>query len=477
MDSPTRERVLKIEENAQKKSYLVNHPTKNELSKMNEIIYDFIIKNKRIVLGGSAINAILKNNGKEGIYPTKLETLNDIYDVEFFSTTPIDDIHFLCDLIFDAGFEQVFGDEAIHKNTYTIRYFSIGVCDITYMPANLYPFIPRKVIDKVTYCSPHFLMVDFYRARSNPTNSFWNLSKFMERQYLIKQSYPEFTIKKDCTKDNFKNLSIAENICHHLGSELLPDDIFIPIGTYATNIMLDSSTHSDDKRFPVKILRMICFDLRKGLEKAKSAIEKIGNKMDISITEAKWTEYVPFFEYYGDSLSCSLSINGKLQEVLRLYSNRDRCLPTINYNGLQMPSFDVIIVFWYYIWIRDLVEKTKISTAPCAIAHLLEVQRLEETNAVKGGKKRRKKKDKQAKSKENISKLNPLFQTLRETCIGEEDHFLSARSLERSKKKQEGKLPIYRYNPLNGKRSPGKYIFENISGNPIINQSKHKYLN
>ena len=98
------------------------------------IIKKFIIEKKRKIYGGYALHLLLLEKNKSTIIYEE----NDIYDIDFYSPEPIIDLKELCDKIYAAGFKPVLGQEAQHKETYSVYVNYQLYCDITYMPNNIY---------------------------------------------------------------------------------------------------------------------------------------------------------------------------------------------------------------------------------------------------------------------------------------------------------------------------------------------------
>ena len=83
---------------------------------MYDIIKLYIKEKKRKVYGGFGLNMLLVDkNPKYALYDD-----SDVPDIDFYSPEPLVDLVILCDKIFEAGFKPVIGQEAMHKETYSI---------------------------------------------------------------------------------------------------------------------------------------------------------------------------------------------------------------------------------------------------------------------------------------------------------------------------------------------------------------------
>jgi hypothetical protein len=456
MERNQRARLEAVEQAARVRKFETKAPKKADVERIRGIILAFVKTKQRKMYGGAAMHVLLREDGNPdgGIYEDDPATMDDVYDYEFYSPVPLPDLHALCDTIFDAGYPQVSGAEAFHENTFTIQYFHVRLCDITYVPANIYPFVPTSRVGGVAYVDPAFMMIDFYRQRANPVNSYHRLAKVMERQLLVQRKYPEFSVKQACASEAIfsKKLTARSDFCHELADALFRHDtttatdadLFVPVCEYATNIYLDVGAGKDPRRFPLTTLRAVCFDLRRGKQRVDAFLAARG-------LAGEWKEYVPFFQYYGRSIGClvRLTPSGSAHQFVRLYDNRRQCVPYVRHDDLLLPSFDYLVMFWYFMWLREKVLRDKRPTAaPCAIAMLHE-------------------------SMADVMACDtphpPLFETLRLDCVGHEPGMLANVSETRQKRSQEGKRVVYRYTPAAGKKPPQPRLFPNSSGNEIIN--------
>ena len=125
-------------------------PTIDEISKVQKIVSNFIKKKKRKVYGGFALNLLLSNKNPDyAIYDE-----NDTPDIEFYSPKPLDDLIELCDLLHEEGYKYVMGQEAHHKETYSIFVNYQLYCDISYMSSNIYNKVRYIQIDGYNLIHP-----------------------------------------------------------------------------------------------------------------------------------------------------------------------------------------------------------------------------------------------------------------------------------------------------------------------------------
>src|SRR5271168_4672680 len=112
----------------------------NDIDKAFKIVQDFIIENKRILYGGLCLDINLKMSGHEGIYAEDAIPDYDIMSPDFYS-----DSNLLAKLLYDAGLPNISSINASHFNSRRVRVNFITVCDISYVPPNIFDKVPRVV--------------------------------------------------------------------------------------------------------------------------------------------------------------------------------------------------------------------------------------------------------------------------------------------------------------------------------------------
>jgi ribosomal protein S18 acetylase RimI-like enzyme len=156
------ERVLdntkRFEDYAEKNSW--NY---NDIERALDIVHKFILKKKRIIYGGMAIDLALKAKGHKGIYKE-----DAVPDYDFQSPCFYEDSNELADILLKAGFKNVSSINAIHVSTRRVRIDFISIADITYVPAVIYNSIPTINYKGLRVVHPSFQRLDFHRAMCTP---------------------------------------------------------------------------------------------------------------------------------------------------------------------------------------------------------------------------------------------------------------------------------------------------------------------
>jgi hypothetical protein len=449
-------------------------PTMSDIKRMEKIANDFLIKKRRKVYGGTALNAVLSNiDRKIGFYNEEI----DIPDIDFYSPHPIPDLIELCNLYADAGFKPVSGQEAQHQGTYKIFVDLVNIVDISYVPANIYNRIPFIEINKIVYTHPSFMAIDYLRVITDPITSWFRFEKVFKRFNLLLDKFPfknsnqplKMPILKlnDSDKDMTKNL--LNKILHFL---ILHNSSCIVSGFYYYNLCVEESkiNKSHIKSVNIPYYDVITSQFRSdGLELLEE-LKKISDKISV-------IEYYPFFQFMGQRAV----ILYKDTPLIVLYNNFKRCVPykriiykdfannKIGKNNelINIASFpqNLLLLQTLYMYYRTNEDSTMMNVYQTMISHLIEMRNYYFKS-----------------TKKNIFS-DTIFQEFILNCTGEtidparEKFFRIA-----EKKKQKRGSYTFKYEPLTKRISPDlvKYQFPNTSGNAVNNEKNlqlHEKIN
>ena len=103
-----------------------------EITKIIQIVEDFIKIKKLICYGGTAINNILPS--EDQFYNKEVE----IPDYDFYTTNALQDAKELADIYYKKGFTDVEAKSGQHHGTYKVFVNYIPVADITNLPTEIY---------------------------------------------------------------------------------------------------------------------------------------------------------------------------------------------------------------------------------------------------------------------------------------------------------------------------------------------------
>jgi hypothetical protein len=207
-----------------------------EMKKINSILLAFIKKNKCIVYGGTAINAILPKNDQFYEYDFELP------DFDFFSPDAMKIAKELAD-VYSRNFTEVEARSGIHAGTFKVFVNNYSIADITYLHPELYNSIIKSAIKRngIMYAPPNFLRQSMYFELSHPISDVSRWEKVLTRLNLLNKNYP--VVSKKCevqrhfasTKDEEKIFAIVHNC-------LIKNDVVF-IGGYA-NALYSTYTKS-----------------------------------------------------------------------------------------------------------------------------------------------------------------------------------------------------------------------------------------
>lgn len=221
------------------------------------IVKEFIRENKRILYGGIAINALLKQKEK----PIYKDT--DFPDYDFYSPDSVKDAYIIANKIYDAGFKYVRIIPAIHSGTVRVQIdFKIIVADITFLPEKYLDVLSKKNIDGLWYTDENVLKITLYQTLGS-INDIYRWKKDYNRIRLLEEFYPIIegdTVTKDpkITKKpsntalgggTFKKLFLNLN-------EIIGPDNYCITGKLAYTIIksyVEGTNKGTNKGFPIEI--------------------------------------------------------------------------------------------------------------------------------------------------------------------------------------------------------------------------------
>lgn len=444
-------------------------PKIEEIEQVYKIIKDFIIEKKRKVYGGFALNLLLKDKDpKLAIYDDFELTQADI---EFYSSTPMDDLVELCNRIFEAGFKPVTGQEAQHKETYSIFVNYRLYCDITYIPNNINRKSRFIILDNMNLIHPWFMMIDYFRMFTDPLTSYWRLEKHFERYKRVEKTYPLPLIPKPLSLSGYKNKGISETmnlIFEYISSK----QSVLLTGFYVYNYYLYQSDYrKNNKNYEYINIPYLEAYSTNYIQDGLDLLEFIKTIPDGKKVIHK--EYFPFFQFYGYNTVVYYKDGKELIPILYLYSNNKRCIP---YKQVDYIKFDNLNKNNPKL---DTSKKINIGCFDHNILHTLIILvkvRIDDDNdwndilykLINGYVTFRN--YFLETTKKNIYD-DTIFQGFVLDCMGETILPDREKRLMIEMKKKLGKPYMFKYDPSVSK-PPGKYTFANSSGNEITKESQ-----
>jgi len=446
-------------------------PKIDEIEKVYKIIKDYIIEKKRKVYGGYALNMLLTSKDKKlALYD---ETDIKTADIDFYSSDPLVDLGALCNKIYAAGFKPVIGQEAQHKETYSIFVNYRLYCDITYMPNNIYRKARFVQLDEFTVIHPWFMMIDYFRMFTDPMISYWRLEKHFERYMRIQRTYPLPLIQKPLALSSYKDKGISEAM-NMIFDFITEKESVLMTGFYVYNYYLHCSDYRKyNKNYDyVNMPYLEAYStnyVKDGLDIAdfvKNLPESLSSRITL-------TEYFPFFQYYGYNFVLYYNDGTDAVPILYFYSNNKRCIP---YKQVDYIKFDNLNKTKPVV---DTKKKINIGCFDHNILHALIILvkvRVDDDSDwndilykhINGLVTFRN--YYLEKRKETIY-FDSVFQGFVIDCMGETIAPDREKRMVIEARKKLGKPYVYKYDPSISK-NPGHYKFMNSSGNQITKESQ-----
>jgi hypothetical protein len=456
-------------------------PTKKEMDEVTKLIMKFVQNKKRKIYGGFALNLLLLDtNPADAIYKGKEDP-----DIDFYSPEPIEDVIELCNILFDAGYKYVIGNEGLHKETYKIFVNFQPYVDISYINKHLYNRLPYKEIKGTYLIHPMFMMIDYFRVFTDPIFSFWRLAggKALKRYQLLQKNFP-FPINKkplafpylSSTKDktlvsdpNYKSLlSEVESLIQNNSSIMVS-------GNYAYNYYLKSSMildNDNDKNKIFNLLRIDDYEITtdKFADISTNFLKKLKEKYANIWSDIKTVEYYPFTQFWGHNIQFLY----KDKPFLRIFDNYHRYLPYkklgfIDFRSdslqksdnktIQLATFNVTLMMglMYIIYYRTNQNKDMVDQYYILCGHLMQIKKyfLDKFN-------------------KSIFDKTP-FEDFTVECIGNGVTPDRERRVMCEEKRKLKKPCLFVYNPNTKKiTAESNYKFANTSGNAVRKEQNVK---
>ena len=440
----------------QKKNVVIEPFRKDTLVAM-KIVTDFIIEKGRIIYGGIAQNEFIKLKNKDDAFYK--EDSQEIPDYDIYSPEPIKDLVFLVNKLYDNGFTQVHGREAVHEGTYTIILDRITgpILDIHYVWNPHYNNIPKKKIGNFYYADPEFMMIDMYKICTDPLLSFdFRIEKVFKRTSLLEQLYPIKADRNNFNKKIFNNMNDKiKNIINKIVTEYVSNNTTVIIsGIYCYNFYAQQVNKNN--MVNLDHLTLVTDNIYRVCDQILNILIKLNLKDDISTVI-----YHPFFETFDKKIQ----IKYKDTVIVEIFGNMGRCIPYITHKdksnlNINFISFHGLLLHFYGCLFMYKYNKkyNKLDFFKNIIYNLYETR------------------NNYLKSKKLTGLEEGIFAELIVDCRFKTE---DARLKQDKKIKQnikKGKAAMFTYRPSQKKMNESnlpQFIFNNTSGN-IINSANSK---
>ena len=438
--------IDKIKDDAAKEFKTLYEPTIKETSDIYTSIKNYIKRKGRIAYGGFAQNLLVMNKNPEESFYKIIEgafyNWPDISDIEFYSTSPIEDMIELTEELYSIGYNNIEGSEGIHSDTYKIFVNFLNYCDITYIPTNINNNIPIIEIEGIKCAHPHFMMVDTYRILTDPMTSYWRVDKSINRFQKLIKYYPIDQINAN-KKIDFK--SNDQLILKLIRKKIVQKTKLIVVGFAAYNYYAKKDSESIFLN-NIPYYELISTNLVKD---SKDIFNAFNKKFPRKVTTK---EYYPFFSFFDNKIEYYIDN----QLVLRLFGNNERCI-VYKYSDKKKThfgTFNLVMMYMYFNYFFYYVNRDKYNTELYSglIAKFYNLRN-------------------KYLDFHNITVLDKSpFQDFTLKCYGVPKDPIRSSRLESLQKKKQGKKMKFRYGPSGKPGKAPEFSFSNISGNQILNE-------
>jgi hypothetical protein len=221
-----RDSVDKIEESSKKK--VAQSPI---ITKIIEVLENFLRKKQLMCYGGTALNNILPK--KDQFYDKNTE----VPDYDFYSPNALEDAKELADIYSDLGYDDVEAKAGMHHGTFKVQVHFIPIADITQMEKKLFFSVKKEAIkiNGILYAPANLLRLNVYKELSRPEGEVARWEKIFKRLSLLNKHYPIKKQRCDSVKfmrDFEGNQELASTLYEFVKKSII-DQGLIFFGGYA----------------------------------------------------------------------------------------------------------------------------------------------------------------------------------------------------------------------------------------------------
>lgn len=334
------ERLGDLEKAAEQQRNVRMSPTLETMLPAAEIVLKHVIKHKRKIYGGMAVNlAILEKSPKDAIY-----SRTQWPDIDFLTPEPTQDIESICKELLAAGYTKINAHAAVHGATVKVHLQNsiLEAADITYCWSRNYNKIPTMVTKEgVHYVSPSFQCIDMYKIFVDPVFSWNKIENNIKRATLIEKLYllrPFPSLKQQFVSKKLsdKNRELRNKMLDFFDNN--SDIVIVDVLAYNCYIKLSKTSKQSAKLVKMGDVSLYVSD---PMQLIDDVIAYLGLKKDF----AKKV-YVPLLEHYQGKVS--LDVHG--ETILTAFSD-PFCIPYQDvadaHRRVQIGSYHVVLRMLY----------------------------------------------------------------------------------------------------------------------------------
>lgn len=338
-------KISELEDAAEVLTNEINKKTINEQKEIIKIIEEYVKEKGLIVYGGNAQNLAVKLIDPKGCFYDD----DGVHDYDVYSFDPVNHAEELTEIIYKKGYKNIIASEAIHVETYSIKYYGVALCDLSYMPKYIFDNLPILSCDGFKIVNPYIAYIDFMRMFNDPlTSSSFRWDKNFNRFNIMQEYYP-------LVSKNISFESKSEELCKAIKDDIKrvakKSDTLIFTGFKAYN---KYAKLAKCKTIPIKYYTLVSTDYVKD---CKDIINELKKKHKNITTQ----EHYPFFQFFD----FSIDIRVEDEIVCKVYRNNNICVPFKTSKDIKIASFTynlmwlMIEKFYYSIYNADCSSKPK----------------------------------------------------------------------------------------------------------------------
>jgi hypothetical protein len=252
------------------------------------MVLEYVRKHGLILYGGYAWDRYISNEEED----------DEMSDVDILSDHPIRDMKGISDMLYAGGFKHVNAKSSLHEETYSVYLTSQKICDVSYVPSNVFRRLPYMCMedDHVRLIHPKIVTMDILRMFATPCASYWRLERTLPRAAEIIARYPLVFPEEACLPPFWLPQMEAEAVALLRDVFACRDSILLT-GEGAC-LEYDPSAANGSVRFEV-----ITSAFKRDVDEAHEVLKE-------RFPNVHATAYRPFMSYLGKRVDFSLGRGG-----------------------------------------------------------------------------------------------------------------------------------------------------------------------
>jgi hypothetical protein len=233
---------------------LYNHNfIKSKIEFALNIVKEYIIKNKLLIVGGTAIDYALKLKGT-----TLYNDLYQIPDFDIISPNNVEHANNIGQILCNNKFENISIIPAIHHTTVRVQLLGFTVFDSTYVPEYVYNKIPTLEYNEFKFVDPNFQKINQYLSLSflfkitGPSYNILNRFKKDVERYNMLDKYYNFNNDFEINIDKINKFKLNLNNINIESIKIIDQ----------TNIYFENLNKDNKELYKLLNKKNICYNIK-----------------------------------------------------------------------------------------------------------------------------------------------------------------------------------------------------------------------